>query len=411
MRIMFLHMFPLWGNGSGNWLRRLTQELVKNGHTVAIVAPEKRALDGIKLYTVKPPQMGVFVGNPELKNAKKYEDMNGVEIGEIYTSYVNASLKAVREFEPEIIHSFHTAFLPAVARLIKVLYGIKFVITTHGSDLHYLSRDRRLIGLINDANAVARFITANSAFTKRWYLDMFGHEYGYKTKTILGGVDLVDYTADFSAEIAKINKKYNLDGQKVVLFTGRLTKYKGVDYLIRAAKSITGTVLIVGDGPERANLEKLIKDYAISNVKILGWIKTDDNISLNAFYARSDVYVAPSTWKEPFGLVIVEAMASKKPVVATHSGGITSIIKHGVNGYLVKTKDSKAITDTVNMLLADDELRKTVGKKAHETVKARFTWEKMTEEFEKIYRKFRFTTKEYLHVVRELPKKHPTRYK
>lgn len=411
MRIMFLHMFPLWGNGSGNWLRRLTQELVKNGHTVAIVAPEKRSLDGIKLYTVKPPQMGVFVGNPELKDAKKYEDMNGVEIGEIYTSYVNASLKAVREFEPEIIHSFHTAFLPAVARLIKVLYGIKFVITTHGSDLHYLSRDRRLIGLINDANAVARFITANSAFTKRWYLDMFGHEYGYKTKTILGGVDLADYAQDFSKEIEKINKKYNLEGKKVVLFTGRLTKYKGVDYLIRAAKSIEGTVLIVGDGPERENLEKIIKDYAISNVKILGWIKTDDNISLNAFYARSDVYVAPSTWKEPFGLVIVEAMASKKPVVATHSGGITSIIKHGVNGFLVKTKDSKAIIDTVNMLLSDEELRKTVGKRAYETVKARFTWEKMTEEFEKIYRKFRFTTKEYLHVVRELPKKHPTRYK
>ena len=408
---MFLHMFPLWGNGSGSWLRKLSDQLAKKGHTVAIVAPEKRNLPGIKLYTVKPPQMGVFVGNPELKNAKKYEDMNGVEIGEIYTTYVNTTLKAVREFQPEIVHSFHTAFLPAVARLVKILYGIKFVITTHGSDLHYLSRDRRLIGLINDANAVARFITANSAFTKRWYLDMFGHEYAYKTKTILGGVDLADYIKDFSSDVAKINKKYGLEGKKIVLFTGRLTKYKGVDYLIRAAKNIQGTVLIVGDGPERQNLEKLIKDYEITNVKIIGWIKTEDHISLQAFYARADVYVAPSTWKEPFGLVIVEAMASKKAVVATHSGGITSIIKNEVNGLLVKTRDSKAISDKVNLLLADDELRKTMGNKAFETVKQKFTWEKMTDEYEKIYRKFRFTTKEYLHAVRELPKKHPTRYK
>lgn len=410
MKIMFLHMFPLWGNGSGNWLRKLSDELAKKGHTVAIIAPEKRKLPNRILYTVKPPQMGVFVGNPELKNAKKYEDMSGVELGEIYTSYVNTALKAVKEFEPEIMHVFHTAFLPGVARIVKILYGVKFIITTHGSDLHYLSRDRRLIGLINDANAVARFITANSAFTKRWYLDMFGHEYNYKTKTILGGVDLKDYEQDFSREIEKINKKYSLVDQKVILFTGRLTKYKGVDYLIRAAKNINGIVLIVGDGPERQNLEKLIKDYDIRNVKILGWIKPEDQVSLHAFYARADVYVAPSTWKEPFGLVIVEAMASKKPVVATHSGGVTSIISSGVNGYLVKTRDSKAIVETVNMLLANDELRKKIGKKAYETVKEKFTWEKMTEQYEKIYKKFLSSPKEYLHQVKDLPRKSTKKY-
>jgi len=411
MRIMFLHMFPLWGNGSGSWLRKLTAQLVKNGHTVAIVAPEKRALAGIKLYTIKPPQMGVFVGNPELKDAKKYEDMSGVELGEIYTTYVNFTLKAVREFQPEILHVFHTAFLPAVARVVKILYGIRYIITTHGSDLHYLSRDRRLIGLINDANFLARFITANSAFTKRWYLDMFGHELDYKTKTILGGVELKEFAGDFKKEVEKINKKYDLVGKKIVLFTGRLTKHKGVDYLIRAAKNINGTVLILGDGPEREKLVKLMKDLNVTNVKILGWIKSEDQVSFHAFYSRADVFVAPSTWKEPFGLVILEAMASKKPVVATHSGGITSIIKDGVNGFLVKTRDSKAIAEKVNMLLEDEALRDKIAKKAYETVKEKFTWEKITEQFEEIYKKFRYTTSEYLHDVTELPKKKSTRYK
>lgn len=408
---MFLHMFPLWGNGSGSWLRKLSHQLVKNGHIVAIVAPEKRELSGIKLYTIKPPQMGVFVGNPELKDAKKYEDMSGVELGEIYTTYVNFTLKAVREFQPEILHVFHTAFLPAVARVVKILYGIRFIITTHGSDLHYLSRDRRLIGLINDANFVARFITANSAFTKRWYLDMFGHEHAYKTKTILGGVELKDFSHDYTKEIVKINKKYDIAGQKIVLFTGRLTKHKGVDYLIRAAKNINGIVLILGDGPEREKLAKLIKDLNITNVKILGWIKSDDQVTFHAFYARADVFVAPSTWKEPFGLVILEAMASKKPVVATHSGGITSIIKDGVNGFLVKTRDSKAIAEKVNMLLDDEVLRDKIAKKAYETVKEKFTWEKITEQFETIYKKFRYTTSEYIHDVTELPKKRSTRFK
>jgi len=401
MKIMFLHMFPLWGNGSGNWLRKLSSQLVNKGHTVAIVAPEKRTIDGVKHYVVKPPQIGVFVGNPELKNAKKYEDMSGVELGDIYTSYVNTTLQAVKDFEPEIMHVFHTAFLPPVARIVKILYGIKFIITTHGSDLHYLNRDRRFIGLINDANSVAKFITANSAFTKKWYLDMFGHEHAYKTRTILGGVDLKDFNRDFSTEVDKINKKYQLDGKRIVLFTGRLTKHKGVDYLIRAAKNIRGTILILGDGPEKENLDKLVKDTKVNNVKILGWMQSKDQVPFHAFYARADVFVAPSTWKEPFGLVILEAMASKKPVVATHSGGVTSIIKDGVNGFLVKTRDSKALADKINMLLDDEQLRHKIAKKAYETVQEKFTWEKITEQFEDVYKKFRYTTREYLRDVKK----------
>ena len=63
--------------------------------------------------------MGVFVGNPELGSAKKYEDMNGVELGDIYTSYINATLPAVKEFQPEIIHAFHTIFLPVLNFYLK----------------------------------------------------------------------------------------------------------------------------------------------------------------------------------------------------------------------------------------------------------------------------------------------------
>ena len=74
-----------------------------------------------------------------------------MELGKIYTSYVDATLPAVKEFQPEIIHVFHTAFLPAVARVAKILYGIRFIVTTHGSDLHYLVQDGRLIGMIKDA--------------------------------------------------------------------------------------------------------------------------------------------------------------------------------------------------------------------------------------------------------------------
>lgn len=401
---MFLYMFPLWGNGSGAWLRALATEMVKDGHEVAIVAPEKRKLDGVTMFPVKPPQMGVFVGNPELPDAKKYEEMSGVELGRIYTSYIDATIAAVKQYEPHIIHAFHTCFLPPVARIAKIMYGIRYIITTHGSDLHYLARDRRLVGLIRDAIAVSACVTANSAFTRKWFLDMFGHQWDRKTRTIPGGVYLEDYQRD-EEKCRTIDKKYDLAGKKVVLFTGRLTPQKGVDVLIRAAKTIHGEVLILGDGPERERLEGLIKDLGVTNCRILGYMKPGEQLGFRAFYSRADVYVAPSTWKEPLGLVILEAMAAKTPVVSTRAGGVVSLIKDGYNGFLVHARNGTELASRVNELLDNDELRAKMGERAYELVAKKYTWDSLASQFEAIYQKYAFNLREYLTLVKGTQKK------
>jgi glycogen(starch) synthase len=399
MKIMFLYMFPLWGNGSGSWLRALAYEMIKDGHKVAIVAPETRPMTDIKMYPVKPEQLGVFVGNPELVDAKKYEQFSGVELAKIYTTYINTVIPAVKEFEPEIIHAFHTAFLPPIARLAKILYGIRFIITTHGSDLHYLERDRRLIGLIKDAARVSCRITANSNFTRTWFLKMFGKEWAHKIRTITGGVYPEEYKKNPQL-CAQIDEKYGLTGKKVVLFTGRLTEHKGVGYLIKAAKSIQGDVVILGDGPEREKLEKTIRDQNITNVHLLGYMNTHEQINFKAFYARADVYVAPSTWNEPLGLVILEAMAAKTPVIATRTGGVTSLIKDGYNGFLVEKRNATAIAEKVNQLLLDEELCKKMSARAHETIMKKYTWGKIAEKFERLYKQYAYTMKEYLYEVK-----------
>lgn len=405
-------MFPLWGNGSGAFLRDLAKQLLKNGHQIGIVAPEKRKVEGCKQYVISPPQMGVFVGNPELPGTKKYEEMNGKDLNEIYISYLRTSIDAVRDFQPEIVHVFHTAFLPPVARMIKVLYGIKFIITTHGSDLHYIERDRRLWGLINDSVRVARFITANSNFTRTWFLRMFGKQHSYKTRTIPGGVYASDFEESEPQSLAKIDKKYNLSGKKVVLFTGRLTVHKGVEYLIKAARRINGEVLILGDGPERRYLEDMIKKYNLKNTRILGYISPKEGIKLKEFYRRADVYVAPSVWDEPLGLVILEAMAAGTPVIVTRKGGITSIIKDGYNGLFVRPRNSAEIAEKVNMLLDDESLRIKMAQNARKTVEEKFTWEAITAKFERIYSKFRYSSKEYfksLSAMKDLPLNNKTK--
>ncbi len=384
MKVLFLHMFPLFGNGSGVFLRELSNKL-KDGHEIAIVAPDDHKLPGITHYKVNPPQNGVFVGNPELPGAKPFSEMSGQELGDIYSSYLWAAIHAASDFKPDVIHVFHTAFLPGVARTLKSIFGIPYIITTHGSDLHYMEKDRRFVGLVKDANQHARMITANSSFTKQWYLRMFGQSLRPKSTVVVGGVNLDHYKKDPN-HIALINKLYNFtDDQKVVLFTGRLTKQKGVIHLVRAAKQIKGTVLIVGDGPERETIKQEIEKKKITNVILAGYINSNKNELYHAYYERADVYVAPSTWDEPLGLTILEAMAARTPVVATKKGGIVSIINDKVNGYLVRVRSSEEIAEKVNTLLENDKLRAKIGEKAYKTIVEKFSWDSIARRFEKVY--------------------------
>jgi len=375
-------MFPLWGNGSGVFLRELAAKL-QNHHEIAIVAPEKRMLAGVKQYKVNAPQDGVFVGHPELPGAKRFADMSGRELGEIYTTYLWTAVRAVYDFKPDVIHVFHTAFLPSIALILKSLFGTRYIITTHGSDLNYLEKDKRFLKPLKEASKQARFITANSDFTKNWYLRMCGEDLRQKTTVIYGGVNLAPYKRD-PQKIEIINKKYNLSDKKVVLFTGRLTRHKGVIHLVRAAKNIKGTVLIVGDGPEKQAIQAEIKERNLTNVILAGYINSSDPL-YHAYYERADVYVAPSTWEEPLGLTIIEAMAGHTPVVASRKGGIVSIITNNVNGFLVPPRNSAVIAAQVNILLENDKLRERIATVAYNTIIEKFSWDKIARRFEKLY--------------------------
>lgn len=375
-------MFPLWGNGSGSYLRELSAELIKRGHTVGIVAPDRRKLEGVKLYTVNAPQ-AVFVGHPEMPKAKLLGEMKGKELGDIYAKYLHTSLEAVEDFKPDVVHVFHTAFLPEIGRTIKAMFGIRYIMSTHGSDLAYLVKDRRFIPLISDANRGAKYITAVSDFTKKWYFQIFGYAIKRKTLVIPGGVDLSHFKRDEKLML-EIDKKYGLEGKEVVLFTGRITKNKGVIYLVRAALAIKGTVVIVGDGPERPTLEAEIKKRNIKNVVLVGYLQTSNPL-YHAFYERAKLYVSPSVWDEPLGLTILEALAANTTVIATRKGGVTSIITDGVNGALIRARNSKEIARVVNELLLDDVLRKKLRDVGYKTVVEKFAWEKIAQRFEKLY--------------------------
>ncbi len=383
LKILYLQTFPFYGSGSGTYAKFLAEEVAKK-HQVAILAPDERLLKNVKVYPIKMPFKVAFTGHPEWKNCKLYKEISNRELAIIYKTFLNHTIDAVEEFKPNIIHVHHAYPLSWVARFIKSTYLIPYIISVHGSELPTAQKDKRYIALTTDALRKARRIIPNSYYTRDWMLKIFGDEYRKQIKMIPGGVNVNKFKKINSEEIDKL---YETKGKKIVVFAGKLTVYKGVKYLVKAAKKINGEILILGDGSERKNLEKIIKDEKITNVKLIGHLgdKTD---FLVKFYSRADVFVAPSIWDEPLGLVILEAMACETPVVVTRKGGIPLAVKDKVNGLFIKPRNSNDIADKVNLLLNNEELRNKLAKKAREIAVNKFSWKVIANKFNNIYEKF-----------------------
>jgi len=383
MRILYLQTFPFYGSGSGTYSRELAQQIAK-WHKVAIVAPDERKLKGVKVYPVKLPVKIAFTGHPEWPECELYTKVSGKDLTRNYIAYFQAVAHAVDQFQPDILHVHHLMPLTWIARFIKAAYGLNFIVTAHGSELPTLQEDKRYPQLTAEALRRAARIVPNSNWTKEWMRKVFGDEFAKKTRVIPGGIDFSLFPEKM--DTTDIDQKYALEGKRLVLFSGKLTKYKGVKYLIQAARKIDALVGIVGDGPERENLERLVKDLKLSNVKFFGHISDSSLIKL---YYRADVCVVPSVWDEPLGLVVLEAMATKTPVVVTRKGGIPLAVKEGVNGFFVRPRNAREIAEKVNKLLSDDLLRARMGERARQTIKERFTWEKIAHKFERMYQQFR----------------------
>ena len=164
-------------------------------------------------------------------------------------------------------------------------------------------------------------------------------------------------------DISKFGKQhfvpdyFGQGNKKVVLFVGRLAEIKGVTYLLEAMKSIDALLVIVGDGPLRADLEA--QAIAIKDKVVFLGAKTHEE--LKTLYASADIFVAPSVTakdggQEGLGLVILEALASGLPVVASRSGGIVQLIKDGINGFLCDEKNVEQMISCINSMIDDEKI-------------------------------------------------------
>lgn len=210
--------------------------------------------------------------------------------------------------------------------------------------------------------------------------------YGFKKLEILPDGVPAHYFKSLDATAFK--KKYNISSDRCVLFIGRLHPWKGPHVLLRSAPLVLKdfpdtTFLFVGpDGGSREELEtQILKMGLKTEVKVLG--KVSERCKLQAL-ALCDMLVLPTTvsWGEVYPMVISEAWAQRKPVVASCVGGVPSRVKHGDNGLLVKPNDPEGLANSITLLLSDRELGKKMGKKGSESV---HTWAEIAKKAENIY--------------------------
>lgn len=382
LRILYLLWFPFYGSGSGTYARYLAREINKT-HTVAVVTPDTRPIDGVKLYPLKMPFRVAFTGHPEWPDCKLFTAISHRDILRLHKSSLDSVVDAVEDFRPNIIHVHHAYPLSWTARFVKSTYQIPYIITVHGSELPSAQKDKRYIALTNDALRRAKRIIPNSAYTKDWSVKVFGDEFKKNMRVIPGGVDIKRF---HKVDKSAIAEELGVKGKKVVLFAGKLTKYKGVKYLIRAASKIHGEVVISGNGPEKKYLLQMVKDLKLMNVHFAGHVDNTDR--LVQLYSLADVFVAPSVWDEPLGLVILESMACETPVVVTRKGGIPLAVKDGKNGFFVKPRNATDIVEKVNKLLDNDALRAKLGQTARKIAVERFSWDSIAGKFNNMYEKY-----------------------
>ena len=146
-----------------------------------------------------------------------------------------------------------------------------------------------------------------------------------------------------------------------VLFVGRLSAEKGVDVLLHAWKHVEPsgrTLFVVGEGPERVRLEGLVTALGLSHVVFTGFL---DQNTMADLWNRSACLVVPSIWKEPFGMVVLEAWSKGRPVVAHRIGALPEIIRDGVDGCLAPSDDPKALARSILSVLEDPVMGATMG--------------------------------------------------
>jgi glycosyltransferase involved in cell wall biosynthesis len=387
--LIVTHNFPRTADDfAGAFLLDLARGQRALGHDVCVIAPHaaglamREVLDGIEVrrwrYAADADETLAYAGTMADQVMRSWAAR--VRFVRFLAAMRAAARAAVRDWHPDVVH-VHWWF-PGGLATWPWRGGARppLVVTSHGTDLFLADRKASLRWLarrvLPDADAVTVISTPLVARARALGVD------AARLTVCPMPVRDADGAPPPRAPVA---------GR--LLFLGRLTARKGADVAVRALATLRethphATLRIVGDGPERPALEGLVQALGLAgSVTFAGRVSTS---AVAAEYAAAEAFVMPARtdWKgeqEGFGLVLVEALRARCPVVATRSGGIPDVIRDGETGRLVPEDDPAALAAALRELLDAPAEAARLGAAGHDDVATRFAADAIARTFDAVY--------------------------
>ncbi|MBU2020485.1 MAG: N-acetyl-alpha-D-glucosaminyl L-malate synthase BshA, partial [Bacteroidetes bacterium] len=332
-------LYPTFG-GSGVVATELGKALAKIGHEIHFIT-----------YS-QPVRLGSFRENI-FYHEVAVSDYPLFEFQPYETELASKMVDVVKYEKLDLLHVHYAiphASAAFMAKQILLSQGIRipYITTLHGTDITLVGKDPSFEPVITFCLNESDAVTAVSESLKKDTLDHF------KTKKTIEVIpNFIDVEEQNQAQLDKIRRRYATVDEKILCHVSNFRKVKRVeDVLLTFAivnKKIPSKLLMVGDGPERNNLERLCREYDLCDrVIFVGKVRDTTQV-----LAISDLFLLPSQ-TESFGLAALEAMAVRVPVISSNTGGIPEVNIHGVTGYLSNVGDVDDMGKNAISILSDD---------------------------------------------------------
>ena len=380
--------------------------LAQRGHEVMVICPSqtgknyKRTIDGVE--TVYLRSVDVKVYPDQIHKVPEKKKVLGVKMPRMfYKKGFRVSVfpqveirKALDEFRPDVVHVQVSDPIGLSVVSYARRKGVPVVTTEHNQPevltepLHIPGVVRRPVNALLSAyfrnrQSKSDFVTMPTEQAIRNLLSR--HEIGVPVAAVSNGVDLSCFKPGKAKD--NIYDTYGISRSvPTVVYIGRVDPEKQVGLVISAFKEALSKVpkaqlVIVGDGVDKARLEKKVAEWGLNeSVKFLGRVVSDD---LYELYRVGDVFATASEI-ETQGIVLIEAAASGLPLIAVDKGAVSEVCRDGENGFLCSPGDVSGISEAMVKILSDSDLRKRFAKKSLEISKEH-DFEKTLDKFINIY--------------------------
>ncbi|MFM8177598.1 MAG: N-acetyl-alpha-D-glucosaminyl L-malate synthase BshA [Candidatus Kapaibacterium sp.] len=363
--------YPTYG-GSGVVATELGMELARRGHQVHFITYAMP-------FRLDRFQENVFFHEVEIPSYPLMEH-------QLYTLALAGKIIDVVKYEQIDILHVHYAIPHAVSgflakQIVQQTHPVKVVTTLHGTDITLLGLEPTFLPLIRFALEQSDAITAVSNYLREKTVQSFTP--GHDIRVIPNFVDTTVYRR-LEEHRATIRSRIAKEGEHLMLHTSNFRSVKRVQDTIRVLDevraSIPARLVLVGDGPERADAERLSRELGVSDhVTFLG-----KQTALPELLSAADLFLLPSQ-SESFGLSALEAMACSVPVIASNVGGIPELVSHGENGYVAELGDVSRMARYAVELLTNPKRWASFSRKARESAVAKYDVDTVVPMYENLY--------------------------